>query len=106
MTLRQDKLSVLFKKLIAQFLGPHIEGGVVTVVECSVSKDVEHAKVSIAVYPHDKKESVMLNVQEKQKELQDFLRKHTRMKSVPRVTFSIDRGEEQREKISKLLDTH
>lgn len=106
MTLRQDKLGVLFKKLIAQFLGPYAEGSVVTVVQCVVSRDIKHAKAFIAIYPQNKENDVVLSIQEKQKELQDFLRKNTRMKSVPRVMFIVDRGEEQREKINKLLGAH
>ena len=105
MTLRQDKLNVLFKKLIAQFLGPQIDGGFVTVMECVVSKDIKYAKVLVGIYPENKKDIVMSKIQDQQKDLQNFLQKNTRMKSVPHITFIIDTSEEKREKISKLLGT-
>lgn len=104
MTLRQDKLNALFKKLIAQFLGPRVEDAVTTVTQCIVSRDTKNARVYIAVYPPNKEKVILEKIREKQKDLQDFLRKNTRMKFTPRVIFSIDQSAEKIEKISKLLD--
>ncbi|MBI2109477.1 MAG: ribosome-binding factor A [Parcubacteria group bacterium] len=105
MTLRQEKLNALFKKLIAQFLSISVTDTLITVTECIVAKDVKNATAFIAIYPEDKTDSTMSLILEKQKELHDFLGQHTKMKYVPHLTFTVDTGEQKREKINKLLKT-
>ncbi len=105
MTLRQDKLGVLFKKLIAQFLGPSIDGAVITVTNCIVSKDAKNATAFIATYPDEASARTLEKIKNQKNELRDFFKKHTRMKNIPDVLFVQDAGETEREKIRKLLET-
>ena len=77
--------------------------GLVSITACTVSGNVRSARVFITVYPENAEEKALLAIHELQKELRDFLKKGTRMKTIPDVRFIIDKGEQQREKISKLL---
>ena len=103
MTLRQEKLNTLFKKLIAQFLSECGTDALVTITDCRVSQNVKNAKVSVAIYPEHKTVSVMSLIQKEQRELHEFLKGHTKMKSVPHLTFTTDTSEQKRQKISDLL---
>ncbi len=107
MTLRQEKLNTLFKKLIAEFLRLHPMpmSELVTVTECAVSRDVKSACVFISIYPNGTEEKVLRALRDIQKELLNFLKKSTRMKTIPHVRFIADSREQQREKISKLLNS-
>ena len=104
MTLRQEKLNTLFKKLIARFFGAYGADALITITNCRVSRDAKNAKVLIAVYPENKTNSVMSLIQKEQKELGEFLKQHTRMKFIPHFIFLTDTGESKRQKISELLD--
>ena len=105
MTLRQEKLNTLFKKLIAQFLQEEIEHGLVTITSCTVMPNLRSARASLAVYPEKMEEKVLALVEEKQRDLRDFLKKNTRIKIIPIIIFSIDRGEQYRQKITDLLNS-
>lgn len=89
MSFRQEKLNTLFKKLVAHYIGETIEGGIVSVVDCVVSEDGAYAKVFLSVYPETKRRELISILAREKKSLHDFLKKRTRMKYVPNITFEI-----------------
>ncbi|MDP3726046.1 MAG: ribosome-binding factor A [bacterium] len=103
MTLRQEKLNTLFKKLIAKFIVEHAEDALVAITNCIVSADVGVAHVFITVYPEKMRDNILSNLRRERRELMNFLKKNTRMKALPRITFVLDAGEIHRQKIDTLL---
>lgn len=103
MTLRQDKLNMMFKKLITQFLQRNLGVALVSVTDFKISKDMHTARAYVAFYPEKNAEEIHSLIESKQKDLRNFLKKNTRVKILPQITFNIDKGEENRQKIDKLL---
>ncbi len=104
MTVRQEKIGTLLKKLIARFLSVHpIKDVLATVTSCIMSEDIGHARVLISVYPENKQQEVLRSLDLEKRSLNDFLKKNTRMKILPHITFTIDTGETKRQKIDALL---
>jgi len=105
MTLRQEKLNVLFKKLIAQFMQENIADVLVTVTDMHIGKDLRNAHAYIAIYPEKSEGATLSTIDLKQKELRTFLKKNTRIKTLPHITFKIDHGEKNRQRINTLLSS-
>lgn len=123
MTLREEKLNTLFKKLIAKFLHSELERGIlVSVNNFIISKDLKNAVAFITIYPHtfrsvvptkseqskhngikdvtvypkNEEEIVLKEINAKKKELRDFFKEHTQIKTLPYVQFKIDLVEKNR----------
>ena len=103
MTLRQDKLNILFKKLITQFLQHNLDIPLVSITDFKISRDMHTARAYVSFYPEKNSEEIYSLIESKQKDLYNFLKKNTRMKILPRIIFTIDKGEENRQKIDTLL---
>ncbi|GMQ95231.1 MAG: hypothetical protein BMS9Abin13_344 [Patescibacteria group bacterium] len=103
MTLRQEKVAEVLKRITAQFL--QIESGrqsLITVTNCRISPDLRKATVFISVLPEDKEEVVLKFVKRKRTDLRDYLKSHTRLKVLPFIDIQIDLGEKNRQKIDEL----
>ncbi len=104
MTLRQEKLNTLFRKLIAQFVQNNVGDTLVTITDVHIAKDLHNANAYIAVFPEDSEKTVLSIIESKQKELREFLKKNTNIKTLPHIIFKIDKGEKNRQKIDDLLN--
>jgi len=92
-------------KLAAGFL--KITGdtsSLVTVTDASISKDLENATFFVTVFPDKEEARTLAELQKKRNDARVFFMQHTKMKSVPHVTFAIDKGEKARQRIEELLN--
>ena len=104
MTLRQEKLNTLFKKLTARFLQNESDKSLLTTVtDFKISSDLRRATAFISVFPENKEGKALDLLQKKRNELKEFFKQNTEMKIVPSVDFQIDKGEKNRQRLEKLL---
>ena len=76
----------------------------VTILEVETSPDLLYSKVTVSVFPSEKKEEVLKYLNKKIYSLQQFLNKKLNMRPVPKVKFILDTTEEEAEKVEELLE--
>ncbi len=104
MTLRQEKLDAELTKVIAEFLRREFGAApLVTVTHAKIARGLKSAFVFISVFPETKERAVRARLKKRQHALKEYIAAHMRMKYLPAVSFEIDRGEKNRQRIDELL---
>lgn len=81
------------------------EGGtesLITVTRALLSSRGDRATIFITVFPENKIPGALFFLEHQRQEFSEHLKKHTRLKPLPRVTFMIDDGEANRRRIDEL----
>lgn len=105
MSLRQDKVSSVLQKLVADYFAknkPDDLLGFLTIKKAEVTADLEHAKVFFSVIGQDQ-ESALRAINRHLRRVQSLLFHKLEMKMVPRVAFVFDGSDEYADHINKLL---
>lgn len=104
MTLRQDKVANLLREIAGTFIqGESNKTSLITVTDCSVSRDMKRATVFLTVFPETKEKAALDFLKRKRSEFRDHLKSHMSSHTIPFIDFEIDRGEKNRQKIDSLL---
>ena len=74
----------------------------ITVTKATVSKDLKNATVFISVFPEDQQDVALSFCNRKQLEFKNYIKPRLSMKRIPNVTFRIDYGEKNRQRIENL----
>ncbi len=106
MSLRQEKVANLVKKLSAQFLQIESSGqSLITVTNCTISPDLKKATIFISVLPEKSEEFALNFIKRKRTDLRDYIKKNTKMRVLPFIEVELDIGEKNRQKIDELSKT-
>lgn len=103
-TPREEKLNAHLQKVLAEFLRE--EFGVsplVAVTRVAVARGLRSARVFITVFPEKNAKEILAALEKKHAALTKYLIAHTRVKYIPSVSFEIDLGEKNRQRIEELL---
>ena len=79
-------------------------GALVTVVRTVISPTFEHAIIWISIFPTEKGEKVLLELNNKIFHIQQSLNKKLVMRKVPKIIFKIDKTEEQAGRVENIID--
>ena len=66
---------------------------------------MREAVVRVSVYPESEEDGVLRELEILSPKLRSFVGSQTRVRTVPRFTFTADSGEKNRKRIDELLDT-
>ena len=103
MTLRQERVSELVKRLSARFLQEESsKQSLITVTSCDISPDLRKATIFITVLPVESEEFALNFVRRKRRDLREYIKHNTKMKVLPFIDVKIDEGEKNRQKIDEL----
>jgi len=103
MTIRQDKVSGLIKKLVATFLEYETNKiSLITITRCDVSKDLKKGIIFITVFPEERESQALTFVKRKRKDLREYLKKNMRIRRIPFLDIKIDEGEKNRQLIENI----
>lgn len=98
------------QKLARQVLGEEIQSlkdprvGFTTVTAVRISPDLRHARVLVSVLgTPDEQEETMKGLRSATPHLRTELGRQIRMKYLPELTFELDRGVEEAERVETLL---
>jgi ribosome-binding factor A len=104
MTTRQEKMIKELRKLGSEFLSEiSNRSSLITITRVDVSPDFKKATLFLSIFPQDKEHEAMAFIERRARDLRDHLKKHLRTKNIPVVTFEIDTGEKNRQRIDQLL---
>ena len=92
------------KDLAAQFLGLHSnKSSLITVTDIILSYDMHQVTIRISVLPKEKAAAALQFANRQRQEFREFVKKNSRMRVLPSLTFALDLGEENRQRIETLL---
>ena len=90
----------LNKLLVRELEAP---GALITVTGAEVSRNLEHAKIGVSVYPSDKAAEALKALEGRRREFQHLLLRKMNIRPMPRIAFEIDRGPEKAAAVEKAL---
>jgi len=93
----------LLAHLAAEFIARETNGtSLITVTRAEVSSKGDRADIFVTVFPDDRVATALDFLNRQAGEFRDYLKKHARMHSLPRVEFIEDRGERNRQRLDEL----
>jgi len=103
MSIRQERVAELLKKLAAQYIERESNfSSLITVTQASVSPDLRNARIFFTVFPDQEEESVVEFLHWKEQDFKEYVRKNTSLQFLPSISFTLDLGEKNRINIEKL----
>ncbi len=105
MSERIPKVNQLIKQEVSKLIKKEIDFAdiLVTVTKAETSLDLKHSKISVIVFPSDKKETALEIINKHIYQIQQILNKKLNMKYVPKLRFEIDKLESRAQRIEELL---
>jgi len=103
---RIDKVNSLIQELLSELLQREISlkaGVLVTVAKVDTTRDLRYTRVSVSAFPESEIGYVEQTLRKETRRLEKALHKQLTMKIKPRLSFEIDRTEEEADKVEKLL---
>jgi ribosome-binding factor A len=98
------------QRLAREVLGESIQGlkdpriGFVTVTAVRISADLRHARVLVSVFgSHDEQDATMAGLASATPHLRMELGRQVRLRYLPELTFELDKGAEEAERLERLL---
>lgn len=109
LTPRQNKVARLIQKDLAEMFQSYarswFQGSLITVSVVRISPDLSVAKCYLSIFPDNKKDEIMANINAHNKEIRFQLgnRIHNQVRIIPELSFFIDDSLDYLENIEKLL---
>ncbi|MGB0925344.1 MAG: ribosome-binding factor A [Minisyncoccia bacterium] len=92
------------KKLFADFIERESnKESLVTVTRCEIAADRKNIDVFFSTYPVDQEKKVLAFLNRQKWNARDYMKKRIQTRVIPFVTFKIDEGEKNRQRIDELL---
>ena len=101
---REEKLNTHLQKVLAEFLREELGvSPLVSVTRVKVAHGLRSARAFITVFPEKDAATALAQLEKRHSALMRYLAAHTRIKYIPSVSFEIDLGEKNRQRIEELL---
>ena len=106
MSHKQEKVLQLLKDLAGEFLVRESNRtSLITVTGVVLTPDTKRAEILLSVLPKEKARAAVEFANRNRNEFREYIKKHSRMRILPFVHFSLDLGELNRQRIETLLET-
>ncbi|MEX0933330.1 MAG: ribosome-binding factor A [Candidatus Paceibacterota bacterium] len=103
MSIRQEKVAELLKKLAAEYLVRESNtSSLITVTRTDVASNLRRATIYFTVLPESEEDSVVEFLSRKEYDFKEYVKKHTSLQFLPITSFVLDLGEKNRIKIEEL----
>jgi ribosome-binding factor A len=102
-TPRQEKMREFLRSVAAQFfLRESGTRSLVTVTDATISPDFKYATIYITTFPTSEEVSALEFAKRKRTDLREYLKQHSKMRTLPVLEIRIDEGERNRQRIDEL----
>lgn len=103
---KDEKMLFHLKDLAGDFLNRHSNHtSLITVTRVELSSDLKRANILLSVFPKKSERVAVLFANRLRAEFKEYVKKHSRMRILPQITFLPDIGEKNRQRIEELLET-
>ncbi len=105
MTNKDERFKEILRDLAAKFLQENGNGSsLLTVTRVELTKDRKHATIFFTVFPDKFEKTAFSFVERKSKEFRNYIKENARLAWIPEISFKIDFGEKNRQRIDTLLN--
>jgi len=99
----EEKAGGLFRKLAGDFVARESNRtSLITVTNVIIKENGREALFLVTVLPESQEEIALAFLKRKRSDLREYIKKNTRVKTIPVVDFEIDKGEKNRQRIDEL----
>lgn len=99
-----ERINKEMKKLFAEFVERESnKNSLVTITRCIIARDRKNIDVLFSVMPQSEEKKVLGFLNRRKWDARDYMKKRIQTRVIPFVTFKIDEGEKNRQKIDRLL---
>jgi ribosome-binding factor A len=103
--LKHDREEFMLKDLAADFLARQSNRtSLMTVTRVMLSDDQKRVDILLSVLPKSAEKAALIFANRMTTEFKEYIKAHSRIRILPRIHFSPDLGEENRQRISELLE--
>ena len=103
---RKEKMPELISHLAAEFIALESNRtSLITVTKCEMSKDGKRAAIFYTVLPDTQEEAAKDFLGRKRHDFKNYIQEKSRIGRVPQISFIVDVGEKNRQKIDFLLNS-
>lgn len=101
--IKREKISEIIHRLAAQFiLEEGSKSSLLTITRVELSPTGKEAKIFFTTLPEDQEETALKFLERKTSEFQRYMRDESRIGIIPHITFKIDFGERNRQRLDSL----
>ena len=94
------------QKVISEFIERNTNRqSLITVTGAKVSKDRKNLTILLTVFPESEEEKALSFLNRKRWEARDYLKQRLRTRVIPFISFKIDQGEKNRQRVHELLES-
>ncbi len=98
-------MAALLRNLISSFIkSEDLSGAIITITDIEVSEDIRTAKIFISVFPEEKEKEAVKLLEEKSRQLYNYLSPKLKMKFMPVIHFLPDKKIKAERRIDELLN--
>jgi ribosome-binding factor A len=106
MSIKEERTADLYKRLASEFLSrTSNRQSLITVTNIELSSDMKRAEIMLSVMPKEQERTALLFANRLRGEFSEYIKAHSRLRMLPKITFSADFGEQNRQRISELLES-
>lgn len=102
---KHQRASEIIQHVVAEYI--NVESNrtsLITVTNIDLAPDMSKAAVLVSVYPPEKAKGALDFLNRKRDDVRVHLKKHSRLRRLPKISFAIDEGEKNRQRIDELLN--
>lgn len=104
MTERQQKITESLIHHVGDYIAREANrDALITPTSASISPDLKKATIYISVYPENREQQALAFLKRHERDVRGFLKSRVNFKVLPFVTFMLDTGEKNRQRIDDLL---
>ena len=102
---RALRLSEELKQHAANFLEQESNRqSLITVTSSVLSPDLKRVTIFVSVFPETQEATAIAFANRNRPNFRDYLKSHARLRFIPKITFELDQGEKNRQRIDTLLN--
>lgn len=103
MSLHADRAAHVIGRAAAEFIERNAgKDSLITVTRTVPSSRGDHFTVFVSVLPDDKIRPALSFLDRQREDFSDYLRRHARLRPMPRIDFALDEGEKNRQRLDQL----
>lgn len=103
MSVRQEKVAELIHKLAAEYIAREANAtSLITVTRADISRDLKNSTVYFTVLPEDKESEAVEFLGRRGYDFREFIKRRADLRSLPKVSFVLDLGEKNRQRIDDI----
>ncbi len=101
---KEEQVGNIIKRLASEFLSRESNRtSLITVTDVKMKDRERNADILVTILPEAQADIALAFLKRKRSDFREHLKKNTRIRTIPRVDFSLDKGEKFRQRIDELL---